>query len=63
MANAILVSECISCAACEAECPNGAISSADDTYVIDAVLCDECVATGGDSACKAVCPVDAIVAA
>ncbi len=63
MANAILVSECISCAACEPECPNGAISAADDTYVIDAALCDECAATGGDSACKAVCPVDAIVAA
>ena len=26
MANAILASECISCAACEPECPNGAIS-------------------------------------
>jgi ferredoxin len=63
MANAILVSECISCAACEPECPNEAISSTDDTYVIDAALCDECAANGGESACKAVCPVDAIVAA
>lgn len=63
MANAILVSECIACAACEPECPNGAISAADDTFVIDANLCDECAANGGESACKAVCPVEAIVAA
>ncbi|HEX7950516.1 MAG TPA: 4Fe-4S ferredoxin [Candidatus Limnocylindrales bacterium] len=63
MANTIVVSECIVCAACEPECPNSAISAADDTYVIDATLCDECAATGGESACKAVCPVDAIVAA
>ena len=63
MANAILVSECVVCAACEPECPNAAISAADGTFVIDAHLCDECAATGGDSACKAVCPVDAIVAA
>ena len=63
MANTIVVSECIACAACEPECPNSAISAADGTYVIDATLCDECAATGGESACKAVCPVDAIVAA
>lgn len=63
MANAILVSDCIACAACEPECPNGAISAADDTFVIDPLLCDECAASGGDSACKTVCPVEAIVAA
>lgn len=63
MSNAILESECIACAACEPECPNGAISPVDSTFVIDPVLCDECAATGGDSACKAVCPVEAIVAA
>lgn len=63
MANTIIVSECIACAACEPECPNGAISAVDDTYVIDAVLCDECAANGGDSACIAVCPVEAIAVA
>ena len=63
MANAILVSECIACAACETECPNGAISAADDTFVIDPGLCDECAANGGESACTAVCPVDAIAKA
>jgi ferredoxin len=63
MSNAILESECIACAACEPECPNGAISAVESTFVIDPALCDECAATGGDSACKAVCPVEAIVAA
>jgi ferredoxin len=63
MANTIIASECINCAACEPECPNSAISDAGDTYVIDANLCDECAATGGDSQCIAVCPVDAIVPA
>jgi ferredoxin len=61
MANTIVKDECIACGACEPECPNAAISSAGDYYVIDAALCDECAATGGDSACMAVCPSDAIV--
>jgi ferredoxin len=63
MSNTIVASECIACAACEPECPNGAISAADDTFVIDPALCDECAANGGNSACIAVCPTDAIVAA
>jgi len=45
--------ECISCGACEAECPVGAISAGDDKYVIDADLCSEC------GACADVCPVGA----
>ncbi len=63
MANTIIAEECINCAACEPDCPNSAISAGDDTYIIDPNLCDECASTGGDSACIAVCPVDAIVAA
>lgn len=63
MANKINEADCIACAACEPECPNGAISASGDTYVIDPVLCDECAATGGASACQAACPTDAIVAA
>lgn len=63
MANQILASECINCAACEPECPNSAISGTGETFIIDPNLCDECAATGGDSQCTAVCPVDAIVPA
>lgn len=44
---------CISCGACEAECPVNAISAGDDRYVIDPETCIEC------GACANVCPVDA----
>ena len=44
---------CISCGACEAECPVSCISAGDDKYVIDAAACVEC------GACNGVCPVDA----
>lgn len=63
MARTIAKDDCISCGACEPECPNGAISAAGDTYMIDASLCDECAATGGASACIGACPVDAIASA
>ncbi|MFQ5800038.1 MAG: 4Fe-4S binding protein, partial [Bacteroidota bacterium] len=39
----MITSECINCAACEPECPNNAISQAGDIYVIDPLLCTECV--------------------
>lgn len=45
--------ECISCAACESECPVSAISEGDGKYVIDAATCIDC------GACADVCPVSA----
>lgn len=45
--------DCISCGACEPECPVNAISEGDGKYVIDAATCTEC------GACADVCPVDA----
>lgn len=45
--------ECISCGACESECPVGAISAGDDKYVINADACVDC------GACAGVCPVGA----
>lgn len=62
MANKI-TEDCISCGACEPECPNGAISAGDDIYVIDPGKCDECAATGGNSACVSACPTEAVVKA
>jgi ferredoxin len=45
---------CISCGACEAECPVGAISEGDAQYVVDPDTCIDC------GACTEVCPTDAI---
>ncbi len=50
-----ITDDCISCGACEGECPVEAISEGDDKYVIDAQLCTEC------GACVDVCPSDAII--
>ena len=38
-----ITEECISCGACESECPNKAISEGSERYEIDAVKCTECV--------------------
>ena len=46
---------CISCGACEAGCPVGAISQGDDRYVVDAGTCIDC------GACASNCPVGAPV--
>lgn len=48
--------ECISCGACEAECPEEAISEGDERYVIDAAKCTDC------GSCVEVCPTEAILA-
>lgn len=50
----VINDDCISCGACEAECPVSAISEGDSKYVIDEDLCTDC------GACVDVCPVDAI---
>ena len=44
---------CISCGACESECPVECISAGDDKYEIDADSCIEC------GSCADVCPVEA----
>ena len=46
--------DCISCGACEPECPVEAISAGDEIYEIDADACTDC------GACVDVCPVEAI---
>ena len=45
--------ECISCGACESECPVSCISAGDNVYVVNAGECIDC------GSCAAVCPVDA----
>jgi ferredoxin len=57
----IITEECINCAACEPECPNDAISAADEIYEIEPDKCTECVGHFDESQCAAVCPVDCCV--
>ena len=53
--------ECISCGACEPECPNQAISEGETIYIIDADRCTECVGSHDSQQCVEICPVDACV--
>ena len=50
----VISDECISCGACEAECPVSCISAGDGKYEIDADACVDC------GACEAACPTGAI---
>jgi len=53
--------DCISCGACEAECRSEAISEGEESYVIDADRCTECIGNFESPKCAEVCPVDACV--
>ena len=54
-----ITDECISCGACEPECPNNAISEGETIYVIDPDKCTECAGYFESSKCVEICPVDA----
>jgi ferredoxin len=54
-----ITDECISCGACEPECPNNAISEGDTIYTIDPDKCTECVGSSETSKCADICPVNA----
>ncbi len=54
-----ITEECISCGACQPECPSQAISEGDTTYVINPDKCTECVGFFNASKCAEVCPVGA----
>jgi ferredoxin len=56
-----ITEDCINCGACEDECPNGAISMGPEIFVIDPVLCTECVGFSGEQGCAAACPPDVCV--
>jgi ferredoxin len=57
----LITEECINCDVCEPECPNGAITQGEETYLIDPALCTECVGHFTSSQCIDVCPVDCII--
>ncbi len=50
----VINNDCISCGACEGECPVEAISMGAEHYEINADTCIDC------GACKGCCPTDAI---
>jgi NAD-dependent dihydropyrimidine dehydrogenase PreA subunit len=50
----IITDSCVSCGACESECPVEAISEGDGKYVIDADVCIDC------GTCADTCPNEAI---
>lgn len=54
-----ITEDCISCGACEPECPNQAISEGETIYIINPDRCTECVGAYISSRCAEVCPVDA----
>ncbi len=51
----VILDSCISCGACEPECPVGCISQGDTQFNIDEASCINC------GACADVCPVNSPV--
>jgi ferredoxin len=49
----LISDDCVSCGACQAECPAGAISERGGRYVIDDGACSAC------GTCTEACPVGA----
>ena len=56
-----ITEDCINCDACRPECPTESVSVGDDTYVIDANTCVECVEYYDEPKCVELCPIDCIV--
>lgn len=56
-----ITEDCISCAACETECPNEAISEGEEIFIIDPAKCTQCVGHYDTQQCADVCPVDCCV--
>ncbi len=50
----VINDNCVSCGACEGQCPVGAISQGDSQYEIDANTCIDC------GSCAGACPTGAI---
>ncbi len=56
-----ITDECISCGACEPECPNESISEGEIIYVIDIDKCTECIGSHENKQCVEICPVDCCI--
>jgi ferredoxin len=53
--------DCINCDACRPECPTESVAVGEETYVIDASTCVECVDYYDTPKCVELCPIDCIV--
>lgn len=56
-----ITDDCISCGACECECPNKAITEGTTSYKVNPELCTECVGSHHAPQCIEICPVNATV--
>jgi len=57
----VITDECINCDACRLACPSGSISQGDEVYVIDPMLCTECVGYYDSAQCVEACPESCII--
>ncbi len=57
----LITDECISCGACEPECPNQAIIEGETIYIVDPEKCTECVGAFENQQCVEICPVDCCI--
>ncbi len=53
----MITDACINCGVCEPECPNQAIEMGEETYVIRARRCTECVGEHDTPQCQTLCPI------
>jgi ferredoxin len=57
----LITDECISCGACEPECPNAAIVEGETIYDVLPEKCTECVGSFDTQQCVEICPVDCCI--
>jgi ferredoxin len=55
-----ITEKCLTCGACEWECPTLAIAPGAIRPIVDENLCTECYGFFGESQCVVVCPAQAI---
>ncbi|MBF0310753.1 MAG: 4Fe-4S binding protein [Magnetococcales bacterium] len=57
----VITEECVACAACEPECPTGAIMERKGLYVVDRKVCVDCEGYFDRPQCGEVCPVEGAI--
>lgn len=52
---------CTGCDACLHVCPNDAIHAGQPYYLIDTLLCTECLGDHAEAQCAAICPIEGAI--